>query len=50
MSGSLKRIAVAATILGIRNVPVSEEEKTDNTVVPLKPDERKLTSAPTKGF
>jgi hypothetical protein len=48
--GSLKRIAVALTILGIRNVPASDEEKTDNTVVPDKPEERKLTSAPTKGF
>ena len=50
ISGSLKRIAVASTILGMRNVPASDDEKTDNTVAPDKPDERKLTSERTNEF
>ena len=49
-SGSLKRIAVAGTVLGIRNVPGSDDEKTAKTVAPVIPDARNVTSAPTSGF
>ena len=46
----MKRIAVAGTVLGWRNVPGSEDEKTDNTVAPGIPDARYETSGPTTEF
>ena len=49
-SGSLIRIAVAGTVLGIRNVPGSDDENTAKTVPPVIPDERNATSGPTSGF
>ena len=48
-SGSLKSMAVAGTVLGKRNVPGREDEKTDNTVAPGIPTERSVTSALTTG-
>ena len=48
--GSLKRIAVAGTVLGIKKVPGRDDENTAKTVAPVIPDARKVTSAPTSGF
>ena len=48
--GSANNIAVASTVLGIKNVPGREDEKTTNTVAPGIPEERRLTSTPTTGF
>ena len=48
--GSANNIAVASTVLGIKNVPGREDEKTAKTVAPGIPEERKLISAPTTGF
>ena len=48
--GSANNIAVASTVLGIKNVPGREDENTANTVAPGIPEERRLTSAPITGF
>ena len=50
ISGSLKSIAVALTVLGIRKVPGIDDENTANIVAPTIPDERKVTSAARAGF
>ena len=48
--GSANNIAVASTVLGIKNVPGREDERTASTVAPGIPEERRLISAPTTGF
>ena len=49
-SGSLIRIAVAGTVLGVANVPGSDDEKIAKTVPPVIPDARNVTSALTSGI
>ena len=50
VSGSLNRIAVAGTVLSIKNVPGSDDEYTAKIVAPVNSDERKVTSEPTSTF
>ena len=46
---SLKRIAVASTVLGIINVPGSAEENTLKIITPDSPCERRLTCGAMNG-
>ena len=49
-SGSLNSTAVAGIVLGARNVPSIELEKTDNTTAPGIPATNAATSASTTAF
>ena len=48
--GSVKRTAVAGTVLGSTNVPISSDEKVDTITAPFTPATRDDTSAATAAF